>query len=310
MAIVYPDFREKYAMSRIDDFEAFIAIVEHGSLTAAARRLNRSLQSVSRSLATLEESLGVELLHRTTRRSTPSEAGAAFFQRIKPAIEEINEARLQAANRRSEPSGILRVSAPVLFGPDFLMPVIADYMRTYPQVEVDLQLSDEFVDLDAVGLDLAVRIGDLPDSSLRAKRLGALRRVVFGAPAYFRQHGRPAHPLELREHECIVRTVDGRPGEWMFQIEGKPRPVKVAGTFRSNLMISIYAAAVHGLGLGYSPLWQVKHLVDDGRLELVLTEFEPVPVPIHAVWPEGRSSSAKVRAFLDLLASRLELRNL
>ncbi|WP_287088609.1 LysR family transcriptional regulator [Mesorhizobium sp.] len=134
-------------MSRIDDFEAFMAIVEHGSLTAAARRLNRSLQSISRSLATLEESVGVELVQRTTRRSTPSEAGAAFFRRIKPAIDEINEARLQAANQRSEPSGILRVSAPVLFGPDFLMPVIADYMRMYPRVEVDLLLSDEFVDL-------------------------------------------------------------------------------------------------------------------------------------------------------------------
>lgn len=297
-------------MSRIDDFEAFVAIVEQGSLTAAARRLNRTLQSVSRSLATLEESIGVELVHRTTRRSTPSEAGAAFFHRVKPAIDEINEAKLQAANQRSEPSGILRMSAPVLFGPDFLVPVIADYMRTYPRVEVDLQLSDGFVDLGAEGLDLAIRIGNLPDSSLRAKRLGALRRVVFGAPCYFERRGRPAHPFELSQHNCIVRTVDAHPGEWMFQIEGKPRTVKVAGTLRSNLMTSIYAAAIHGLGLGYTPLWQIRHLVDDGRLELVLTEFEPVPVPIHALWPEGRSSSAKLRAFVDMLASRLELKSL
>ncbi|RWC41767.1 LysR family transcriptional regulator [Mesorhizobium sp.] len=297
-------------MSRTDDFEAFIAVVELGSLTAAAHRLSRSLQAISRSLATLEESVGVELVHRTTRRSTPSEAGAAFFHRIKPAIEEINEARLQAANLRSEPSGILRVSAPVLFGPDFLVPVIAEYMRMYPRVEVDLQLSDGFVDLGAEGLDLAIRIGNLPDSSLRAKRLGALRRVVFGAPSYFGQRGRPIHPFDLSAHSCIVRTVDERPGEWMFQIEGKPRAVKVAGAFRSNLMTPIYAAAIHGLGLGYSPLWQIKHLVDEGRVELVLTEFEPVPVPIHALWPEGRSSSAKVRAFLDMLASRLELKNL
>ncbi|TGQ64525.1 LysR family transcriptional regulator [Mesorhizobium sp. M00.F.Ca.ET.186.01.1.1] len=297
-------------MSRIDDFEAFMAVVEQGSLTAAAHRLNRSLQSISRSLAALEESVGVELVHRTTRRSIPSEAGAAFFQRIKPAVDEINEARLQAANQRLEPSGILRLSAPVLFGPDFVVPIIADYMRAYPQVEVDLQLSDGFVDLSAEGLDLAIRIGNLPDSSLRAKRLGALRRVVFGAPSYFQRRGRPTHPFELSQHDCIVRTVDERSGGWMFQIEGKPRAVKVAGTFRSNLMISIYAAAAQGLGLGYSPLWQIRHLVDDGRVELVLTEFEPLPVPIHALWPEGRSSSAKVRVFLDMLASRLELKNL
>lgn len=297
-------------MSRIDDFEAFMAVVEQGSLTAAAHRLNRSLQSISRSLAALEESVGVELVHRTTRRSIPSEAGAAFFQRIKPAVDEINEARLQAANQRLEPSGILRLSAPVLFGPDFVVPIIADYMRAYPQVEVDLQLSDGFVDLSAEGLDLAIRIGNLPDSSLRAKRLGALRRVVFGAPSYFQRRGRPTHPFELSQHDCIVRTVDERSGGWMFQIEGKPRAVKVAGTFRSNLMISIYAAAAQGLGLGYSPLWQIRHLVDDGRVELVLTEFEPLPVPIHALWPEGRSSSPKVRVFLDMLASRLELKNL
>ncbi|MDX8512927.1 LysR family transcriptional regulator [Mesorhizobium captivum] len=297
-------------MSRIDDFEAFIAIVEHGSLTAAARRTNRSLQSISRSLATLEEAVGVELVHRTTRRSAPSEAGAAFFHRIKPAIDEIKEARFQAASRRSEPSGVLHISAPVLFGPDFLVPVIADYMRTYPRVEVDLQLSDGFVDLGVEGIDLAIRIGDLPDSSLRAKRLGALRRVVFGAPSYFEHRGRPAHPFELSQHNCIVRNADGRPGEWMFQIEGQPRTVKVTGSFRSNLMTSVYAAAIHGLGLGYSPLWQIRHLVDDGRVELVLTEFEPVPVPIHALWPEGRSSSAKVRAFLDMVAAGLQLKDL
>ncbi|MER9652975.1 LysR family transcriptional regulator [Mesorhizobium sp. M0152] len=296
-------------MSRIDDFEAFVAVVEQGSLTAAARRLNRSLQAISRSLATLEESVGVELVHRTTRRSTPSEAGAAFFHRVKPAIDEINEAKLQAANQHSEPSGVLRVSAPVLFGPDFLVPVIAGYMRKCPRVDVDLQLSDDFVDLGAVGFDLAIRIGNLPDSSLLAKRLGALRRVVFGAPSYFGQRGRPGHPFELSAHSCMVRTVDERPGEWMFQIDGKPRAVKVAGAFRSNLMTSIYAAAIQGLGLGYSPLWQIRHLVDDGRVELVLTEFEPAPVPIHALWPEGRSSAAKVRLFLDMLGAGLELKN-
>ncbi|MGZ2408773.1 LysR family transcriptional regulator [Rhizobium leguminosarum] len=297
-------------MSRIDDFEAFIATVEHGSLTAAARRLNRSLQSISRSLSTLEESVGVELVHRTTRHSTLSEAGATFFRRIKPAVDEINEAKLEAANLRSEPSGILRLGAPVLFGPDFLLPIVADYMRMYPRVKVDLQLSDAFVDLGAEGLDLVIRIGNLPDSSLRAKRLGALRRVVFGAASYLSLHGQPTHPFDLAKHSCIVRTVDERPGEWVFQIEGKPRAVKVAGTFQSNLMTSIYAAAVHGLGLGYSPLWQIRHMVEDGRLELVLAEYEPAPVPIHAVWPEGRSSSAKVRAFLDILTFRLKLNNM
>ncbi|RCS25702.1 LysR family transcriptional regulator [Phyllobacterium salinisoli] len=297
-------------MSRLEDLEAFIHIAEAGSLTDAARRLDRSLQAVSRSLATLEEDVGVQLVHRTTRYSALSEAGQAFYRRVKPAVLEIREARLEAADRRTEPSGILRVGAPTLFGPDFLVPIIAEYMDSYPQVEVDLQLTDTFVDLASEGLDLVVRIADLPDSSLQGKRLGALRRVVFGAPSYFARHGRPEEPAELRRHSCIVRTVDNRPGQWAFQIGGKKRMVGVRGAFRSNTMAAIYSAVSAGLGLGYSPLWQIRHLVDAGQLEIILEEFEPRPVPIHALWQESRLPPAKVRAFVDLLARRLTLDNL
>ncbi|KDC47737.1 transcriptional regulator, LysR family [Bordetella bronchiseptica M85/00/2] len=187
-------------MSRLEDLETFIHIAEAGSLTQAARRLDRSLQAVSRTLAALEQDLGVQLVHRSTRRLALSEAGQAYYHRIKPAIAAIAQARLDIAERRAAPSGTLRVGAPVLFGPDFLVPVIADYMRAYPQVHVDLQLTDAFADLADEGLDLVVRIGDLPDSGLQGRRLGALRRVVFGAPAYFAQHGRPTHPEELRQH--------------------------------------------------------------------------------------------------------------
>ncbi|OCP04241.1 MULTISPECIES: LysR family transcriptional regulator [unclassified Ensifer] len=294
-------------MSRIEDLETFLAIVEQGSLTGAAKRLGRPLQTVSRSLATLETDIGVELVHRTTRRSVPSEAGGSFYQRIKPAVEEIKEAREEAAQRRSEPSGVLRLGAPNLFAPRFLMPVVAEYMRRYPQVEVDLDLSDAFVDLTASGLDMVIRIGDLADSGLTGKRLGALRRVVFGAPSYFARCGRPSHPLELAEHSCVTRTVDERPGGWMFTIDGRARAVKVRGAFRTNSMNAIYAAVEQGLGLGYSPLWQIKHLIDAGRVETILEPFEPAPVPIHALWLEGRSPNAKIRCFLDLLGERLKL---
>ena len=297
-------------MDRLEDYEAFLAIVEHGSLTTAARRLDRSLQSVSRSLAALEGSLGVELVHRTTRRSRPSETGLAFYERVKPAIEELQQAKLEAANRRVRPSGILRLGAPVLFGPEFLMPIIADYMGRYPEVEVDLQLSDAFVDLAAENIDLVVRIGELPDSSLRARRLGKLRRVVFGAPSYLDRHGRPRHPSDLVRYNCILRTVDQRFGEWMFEIDGKPRAIKVTGPLRVNSMIPIYAAVCQGLGLGYSPLWQIRRLVDEGQVEIVLAAFEPKPVPIHALWREGRAMPAKVRAFLDMLTTDLDLRDL
>lgn len=294
-------------MARIEDLESFVAIAEAESLTRAARQLNRSLQTVSRSLATLEAEIGVQLVHRTTRRSSLSEAGQAYYRRIKPAVLEIREARLEAADRRVEPVGVLRVGAPVLFGPDFLVPIIAEFMARHPQVEVDLQLSDGFTDLTAEGLDLVVRIAELPDSGLQGKRLGALRRVVFGAPSYFARHGRPAHPAELREHACVIRTIDQRPSQWAFQIGGKKHAVGVRGSFRTNTMGAVYSAVSAGLGLGYSPLWQIRRLVQSGEVEIVLEAFEPRPVPVHALWQEGRFPPAKVRAFVDLLAARLKL---
>ncbi|WP_313378554.1 LysR family transcriptional regulator [Achromobacter insolitus] len=294
-------------MSRLEDLEAFIHIAETGSLTKAARLLNRSLQAVSRSLAALEQDVGVQLVHRSTRHCALSEAGETFFLRVKPAVAEIGEARLEVADRRMAPSGLLRVGAPILFGPDFLVPVIAQYMQAYPQVEVDLQLTDSFTDLSSAGLDLVVRIADLPDSGLQGRRLGTLRRVVFGARSYFEQHGRPSHPSELRQHACIVRTVDQHPGQWVFQIDGKRRAVGVRGPFRTNTMAAIYRAVSAGLGIGYSPLWQIKHLLDAGQVETILEDFEPKPVPIHALWQENRLPPAKVRAFVDHLVERLRL---
>ncbi len=293
-------------MSRIQDLEAFAGIVDHGSLTAAARALGRPLQSVSRSLAAVEASVGVELIRRNTRSAVPTDTGLAFYHRIKPALESIQEAKEEAASQRLEPSGVLRIGAPVLFAPEFLMPIVAQYMRQYPKVRVELHTSDAFVDLATAGIDVMVRIGDLPDSSLRAKRLGALRRVVFGAPAYFARHGTPAHPAELASHQCLVRTVGGRKGEWLFQIDGKARAIKVSGDFRADAMTAIYAGARLGLGLGYSPYWQIQHWIQDGSLALALEAFEPPPVPVHALWV-GANPPRKVRSLVEMLRQQLQL---
>ena len=294
-------------MSRIEDLEAFIAIVENGSLTAAAATLQRSLQSVSRSLAALEQEIGIELLQRTTRGSSASTAGLDFYQRLKPAVVAINEAKIAAARGVTDPAGELRIGAPVLFGPSYLVPIIAQFMAQHPRVRVHLELSDAFADLTADKLDLAVRIGDLPDSGLRARRLGTLRRVVFASPDYLARHGIPEHPSDLALHSCIVRTVDSRPGLWRFNIDGKLHSVIVQGAFRSNTMSALYAAVTAGLGLGYSPLWQIKELVDAGKVRLVLEAFEPTPVPIHVLWQDSASVPAKVRVFVDFLVSRLRL---
>ncbi len=291
----------------MEDIETFIAVIEAGSQTAAARRLGRSLQSVNRSLVALEKSVGVELVRRTTRRSFATEAGLAFYRRVKPAVAEIGAARLEAASRRDEPSGLLRIAAPVQFAAAFVVPAAAEFMRRYPRLSVDLKVSDQAVDVVGEGVDLAVRIRDLPDSSLKARRLGQLRTVVYGAPGYFARHGRPRRPEELAQHQCVVRAFG--PGEtesWRFRVGRQLKAVRVTGAFRTDNTASLHAAVCQGLGIGYGPFWQIRELVDRGALEIVLPAFETPRFPIHAVFPPSGMAPAKTRLFADLLAQRLK----
>jgi DNA-binding transcriptional LysR family regulator len=293
-------------MDRLDDIDAFLAVVEQGSQTAAARHLRRSLQSINRSLATLEQSVGVDLVQRSTRRSSPTEAGLAFYHRVRPAFTEIVDARIEAASKRAEPSGVLRISAPVLFAPAYVVPAICDFMEHYPQIEIELKVSDARADLFEDGLELAIRIGDLPDSELKVRRLGELRVVVFGAPAYFARHGRPKHPDDLAQHRCIIRLTEGRDEAWRFRIGGRNRAVRVRGPFRTDSMAAMHRAVARGLGLGYTPLWQIRSLIDHGDVETVLAEFETARIPIYAVSPPARIPRAKVQLFTDFLATELK----
>lgn len=292
-------------MSRLEDLEAFLGVVEEGGLTAAGRHLRRSLQSISRSLMALEKSLGVELVRRTTRRSQPTEAGLAFYRRVKPAFGEINDAMVDAGVGAKQPSGTLHIAAPVLFAPAYVVPAVATFLARYPKVEVELVLSDQFVDLVGQGLDLAVRIGTLPDVDLKAKRIGGARRVIFGAPEYFARRGRPKRPEDLRDHSCVVRTTGGKPDKWPLVVGGKPVNIAVNGRFRADDSATLYAAVTRGLGLGFSPLLPIEDLVDRGVVGIVLAEFETPPVPIHALWPAAKTVPAKTRLFVDLLAKYL-----
>ena len=291
-------------MERLDDLEAFMAIVEKGSQAAASRQLRRSLQSLNRSLIALERAVGVELVKRTTRRSEPTEAGKLFYERIKPAIAEIIEARNEAANIRGEVSGMLKVGAPVLFASCYVAPIIARFLKLYPNVEIELKASDEQVDLVADGLDIAVRIGESVDESLTARRLYALRVVTCGAPSYLAQHGTPKHPDELENHHCVLRA--GAADKWPFRIGGKPGTVRVSGRFRSNSAAAIRDVVSEGLGLAQLPLWQIREHVDRGALAIVLPEFEAEGMPIQLVWPPTRAPLERMRRFADFLASGLK----
>jgi DNA-binding transcriptional LysR family regulator len=292
-------------LNRLDDLHAFVAVVDKGSLTGAARHLGRSLQSVSRSLAVLERQIGVELIRRTTRRSTPTEAGVIFRRSLGDALIKIETAKLEAGNRRLDIVGPLRIAASSTFGPRYLVPLIAAFMDAHPGADVQLDLSNRFVDLVEERFDLAVRIGEMADSTLKSKRIGHARRVCFAAPKYFARHGRPRQPEDLMKHECIIRTSAREGNVWPFLINGKVRSIKVAGRFQTDGAQAANAAAVCGLGIGSAMLWQVNELIERGDVELALTRFEPPPMVIRAVWPSTKILPKKTRLFVDFLASRL-----
>lgn len=293
-------------MSRISDLQAFVAVVEKASLTSAAHQLGRSLQSVSRSLAAIEQDVGVELVRRTTRRSNPTEAGLAYYQRLKTALEDIEEAKLEVSDRRLEPSGLLRISGPTGFAALHLVPATAAFLKIHPKLEVEVSTYDRYVDLVEDNLDLAIHIGPLPDSMAKARRLADLRRVFFAAPGYFAEYGRPKHPQDLSKHQCIVRTARVGADIWPFTVDGKVRTIKVSGRFRANGAGVINEAAIQGLGIAIAPLWQVRPMVDRGLVEVTLARFAPPPIPVHATWSATRVLPAKTRMFIDFLSRRLK----
>ena len=293
-------------LSRISDLQAFVAAVEKASLTGAAHQLGRSLQSVSRSLAAIEQDVGVELIRRTTRRSSPTEAGLAYYQRLKIALEDIEEAKLQVSHRRLEPSGLLRISGPSGFAARHLVPATAAFLNIHPKIEVEVSTYDRYVDLVENNLDLAIHIGPLHDSVAKAKRVSDLRRVFFAAPGYFAKHGRPKHPHDLSKHQCIVRTARVGSDIWPFTVDGKVKTIKVSGRFRANGASVIEEAATHGLGIAIAPLWQVRPLVDRGLVEVTLARFAPPPIPLHVSWSGTRVLPAKTRMFIDFLSQRIK----
>ncbi|MBR0757788.1 LysR family transcriptional regulator [Bradyrhizobium jicamae] len=285
------------------DYTTFLTIIDEGSLTSAATRLGKSLQSVSRSLARLEDDLGVELVSRTTRRLRPTAVGLEFAGRIRLALTTIDAARedLLASDRRL--AGTIRIGTSSLFGPEYVAPVLSQFLTRNPDIDIELVLSDERVDLVAEKLDFAIRIGHLPDSNLRTRSLGGLNWAVFAAPAYLAAHGRPEHPRELSGHECVLRASDD--DRWVFG--GNRRRIEVHGRFRSESAAARNVAVSSGLGIGLAPLWQVRKLIEQGIVEQILVGHEPPAIPLQIIWvrPSTGTLPRRVRAAMEFLAARL-----
>ncbi len=292
-------------MDRIEAMGLFVAIADAGSLAAAGRRLRLPLQTVSRKLRALEEHLGVRLLTRTTRRLALTEEGRDYLDACRRVLADIEDAERRVAGRHAEPKGQLAITAPVVFGRLHVLPVLTEFLDAYPQVEARLMLLDRVIDLVEEGIDAAVRIGPLPDSSLIVTRLGGLRRVVCASPAYLKKHGTPETLADLARHDCITFAGISSPVNWKFDGIG-------TASIRSRLVVTTAEAAVDaaiaGIGVTRLLTYQVAEALDAGKLRLILTGFETPAVPVNLVSVEGRQAPARVRAFLDFAVPRLRAR--
>jgi DNA-binding transcriptional LysR family regulator len=285
--------------------QVFVTVGEEGGFAAAARRLDISPAAVTRAIVALEEQLGARLLLRTTRNVRLTDAGRQYFDDSRAILASIAEANEAVSGINAEPHGQLSVTAPVLFGRAFIMPCIVDYMQRYPQVEVNAQFVDRVVNLVDEGLDVAVRIGHLPDSSLRAVRVGRIRRVLCAAPAYLEAHGTPSHPADLLQHTVVSSSAVSPRVEWRFGHGEEALSVRMRPRLVVTSNDAAVAAAVGGLGVTRVLSYQVAQHLERGELRLLLEEFEEEPWPVHIVHREGRNGSAKVRAFIDIAVARL-----
>jgi DNA-binding transcriptional LysR family regulator len=258
-----------------------------------------------RTLSALEEHLGTRLLNRTTRRMSLTDAGQQYYERSRQILGELEDAELLVSSARRKPAGTLSLTAPVLYGKLKIVPVVAEYRRRFPEVAVRLLLLDRNVNLIEEGLDLAIRIGALADSSLVAVELARVRRVVCASPAYLRRRGVPKHPRELAKHACLSLSVVAPADQWHFREQGRELAVKLRPVFVSNSADAVIAMAEAGAGVGVALSYQVERQLAQRRLRLVLDEFSPPAVPVSALYPHGRLTAAKVREFLSLSAAAL-----
>ena len=300
-------------MDRLRAMQTFVRVVETGSFSAVAKEADATQSAISKQVAALEGELGVKLLVRSTRALSPTEDGARYFEQARRLVAEIAEAESALRKGEEELSGWLRLAASVGFGRLKLMPFVKSFLARHPAVKIDLRLDDGFIDLVEQGIDVAVRIGVLPDSRLVARRIGATRRAVLTHRNYLRSLGDglkpPKTPDDLAAHNCIVYTEHSARNDWIFTAGagatdpiGTTRVVRVEGNLQTNSSEVMRASILAGMGIGYSPTWLFEAEIASGEVEELLSDWATPPVPIHLVSPNERRHSAKVKAFADYVA--------
>ncbi len=295
-------------MDRLESMSILVTAVETGSLSAAARRLGLPLTTVSRKVSDLEAHLKTRLLNRSSRQLGLTDAGRSYVAACKRILEDVGEAERAASGEYSAPKGGLMITAPIVFGRLHVLPVVTEFLAAYPDIDIRFVLADHVVNLLEDPIDLALRIGALPDSGLIATRVGAIRRVVCGSPAYFAAHGTPKHPSELATHACVTFEGLMAPDAWTFDTGKSALSVAIHSRLVINTAEAAVDAATMGLGITRVLSYQIAQAARAGLLSMVLQEFEPPPSPVSLVYAGGRLLPLKLRAFLDFAAPRLKAR--
>ena len=293
-------------MKSIDDMLLFARVVERGNFTAVANAMDSSRSLVSKRIKQMEERLGTRLLQRTTRKLSLTEAGEAYYLYCRRVADTVEEAETLMGELSGAPRGLLRITMPMTFGVRYVGPLIPVFLERYPDIELDILVDDKFVDLVDAGIDLAIRVGRLADSSLVARRLGETGLLVCASPDYLAQHGRPRHPDDLRRHHCMLYRHPGqRAQSWTFRVDGEPQTVPVRSRLHCNNGLPLQAAARAGLGIVQLPDFMLEEDLRLGRLETILESYVDARIGIYVVYPSASGLPPKARAFVSFLEQRL-----
>jgi len=294
-------------MIDLNDIVVFIRVVEAGSFTAAARLLGMPKTTVSRRIASLEREVGVRLVQRTTRSLNMTDAGRLYYEQSSQALRTIEDANLRLAETRAEPSGTIRISAPVGFGAHYLTSAVFDFLAAFPKTQVELHLTDDKLNLVENRIDLAFRTGILPDSTLTARKLGSTHRILCGSPDYLARHGEPQAAADLARHHCVIAGPSTGSAHWVLDGPRGQETVSVSGRFAANEMQAVIAAAIAGYGIAQLPYQVAEALVRNGRLRRVLGDYTTPVGGVYAVYPTSRHVSPLVKAFIELAAKHISM---
>ncbi len=288
-------------MDQLDAMRVFTRLVQTGSFSEVARETGISQSSVSKRLASLEAKLGTRLLARTSRKLRLTEVGSDYYERCLQILIEVDESEASVSSMTGNPKGVLRITAPVSFGQRHVIPQLPEFLLAYPNIKLDIMLTNRQVDLVAEGIDVAIRIGSLADSTLVARHLGDSPRMLVASKSYLDKHGRPNHPDELKSHNCLVYSLHSTGNIWHFRREKKEVTVQVEGSVQANDGDAVREMAIAGVGIMVLPKWMSEPYIQNGQLETILTQYSPNGFPIQAVYQHNRYTPSKIRIFVDFL---------